>query len=136
MDAKEDGELLFMGDLSVAESEYKQEILYGLGIVCLIDRSHFEESKDRFASFSEIMPEEYIPEKTFADGKGVLLFDTAFGKYFEVFEGLPEDTVLCIKKQSIHIKDKQYKAAKELFTDVLIFDLIRPVVDGSIVDQQ
>jgi hypothetical protein len=134
MDAKEEGELLFMGDLSVADAEYKQEILYGLGIVCLIDRAHFEESKDRFAKLEDVLGEIALPEKTFSDGKGVYLADTAFGRYFEVFAGLPKDTVLCIKKQPLHVEDREYKAAKELLCDILRFDLERPVVDGSEIE--
>lgn len=134
MDAREEGELLYMGDLSVAQAEYNQEILYGLGIVCLIDRAHFEESKDRFAKFEDLPEGVKLPEKIFADGKGVLLSDTAFGRYFEVFAGLPKDTVLCIKKQPLHIKDNEYKAAKELFCDILRFDLERPVADGSNIE--
>ena len=125
MDAKEEGELIYMGDLSAADAEYKQEILYGLGIVCLIDKSHYEQSKERFELFSEVIGQENLPEGIFADGKGVMLCDTAFGRYFEVFEGLPKDTVLCIKKQPLHIKDATYEAAAELFRQVMAFDLER-----------
>ncbi|MBE6673226.1 MAG: hypothetical protein E7599_06880 [Ruminococcaceae bacterium] len=125
MDAREEGELLYMGDLSAAEAEYQQEILYGLGIVCLIDQAHFEESSERFALLSDLLPTQDLPEKTVGGGRGVLLFDTAFGRYFEVFAGLPKDTVLCIKKQPLHIKDKDYKAATQLLTSVLLFDLER-----------
>ena len=131
LDAREDGDLLYMGDLSTADAEYKQEILYGLGTLCLLDRAHFEESKDRFAAFADVLPEDVLPEKTISKGKGVLLFDTAFGRYFEVFAGLPEDTVLCIKKQPLHIKDKEYERAVELLSEVLRFDLERPAIDGS-----
>ena len=52
--------------------------------------------------------------------------DTAFGKYFEVFDGLPDDTVLCIKIQPIHIDDDKYAYAKDLLRCALQFDLVRP----------
>ena len=131
LDAREEGELLYMGDLSAADAQYKQEILYGLGIICLLDKSHFEESKDRFAKFEDLLPAEAIPEGIFADGKGILLSDTAFGKYFEVFAGLPKDTVLCIKKQAVHMEDDTYADAVEILEDVLRFNMVRPSVDGS-----
>lgn len=126
MDAREEGELLFMGDLSAADSEYRQEILYGQGIICLLDYAHYEESNERFQRFDKLFASEDLPEGMLPDGKGVLLKDTAFGKYFEVFDGLPDDTVLCIKIQPIHIEDDVYAYATDLLRAALQFDLVRP----------
>ena len=126
MDAREEGELLFMGDLTASDSEYRQEILYGQGIICLLDYAHFEESKERFQRFDKLFDKNDLPEGMFEDGKGIFLKDTAFGKYFEVFDGLPDDTVLCIKIQPIHIEDDKYENAKNILRAALEFDLVRP----------
>lgn len=127
MDAREEGDIIFMGDLTAANNEYNQEILYGQGIICILDEAHYEESKDRFQRFDAIVSKELVPKNTFADGKGVYLKDTAFGKYFEVFDGLPDDTVLCIKIKPLHIEKEKYDAAVDLLSAALRFDLERPV---------
>ena len=126
MDAREEGELLFMGDTAAADSEYRQEILYGQGIICLLDYAHYLESNERFQRFDKLFESDTLPEGMLPDGKGILLKDTAFGKYFEVFDGLPDDTVLCIKVQPIHIKDDAYAYAKNILSAALQFDLVRP----------
>ncbi len=126
MDAREEGELLFMGDTAAADSEYRQEILYGQGIICLLDYAHYLESNERFQRFDKLFESEILPDGMLPDGKGVLLKDTAFGRYFEVFDGLPDDTVLCIKIQPIHIEDDAYAYAKDLLRAALQFDLVRP----------
>ena len=127
MDAREEGDIIFMGDLGAANNEYNQEILYGQGILCILDQAHYEESKERFQRFDAVISKDLIPEDTFSDGKGVYLKDTAFGKYFEVFDGLPDDTVLCIKIKPLHIEQDKYDAAVDLLAATLRFDLERPV---------
>ncbi|MBE6637865.1 MAG: hypothetical protein E7616_00200 [Ruminococcaceae bacterium] len=126
MDAREEGDIIFMGDLGAANNEYNQEILYGQGTICLLDKAHYEESKERLERFDSLVSEDLLPEKLFSDGKGVYLKDTAFGKYFEVFDGLPDDTVLCIKIKPLHIEQEKYNAAVNLFAATLGFDLERP----------
>ena len=125
MDAREEGEIAFMGDLSSAEKDYNEQILYGQGIICLLDKAHYEESKSRMEHLDVLFDEETLPDGLFSDGKGIYLKDTAFGKYFEVFDGLPEDTVLCIKIRPLHIEKDVYEDAVALFRGVMAFDLER-----------
>ncbi len=127
MDAREEGDIVFMGDLGAANNEYNQEILYGQGIICLLDKAHYEESKERMQRFDALVDKDMLPDKIFTDGKGVYLKDTAFGKYFEVFDGLPDDTVLCIKIKPLHIEQDKYDTATDLLAATLCFDLERPV---------
>lgn len=97
----------FYIDLAANAQNIKQfdmEIFAGEAVVCLLDPSLYERvhSEGGFMKMSEIFTEEELAslELELYDECGIRLGSTKFGKFYSVMSGLPEDTVLCIRKVS------------------------------------
>lgn len=72
-------------------------ILAGDALICLLDPYLYQRVLDRdgFMPLSDIFD---TPPEGAVDAYGIRLADTKFGQYFDGLQGLPEDTVLCIRR--------------------------------------
>ena len=88
----------YLGNASVLE-QYDMEVMAGESVIYLLDPALYESV--RYAGglipLSEIL--ETVPAAAI-DEYGIRFADTDFAKTFSIFEELPEDTVLCIRRVS------------------------------------
>ena len=90
---------------------FTQEITAGENVICLLDPHWYEIIKERngLVEWSALFGE--TPENAI-DGYGIPLKSTAFGQYFEVFDTLPDDTILCLRILSASMMFSQNKEAQ------------------------
>ncbi len=129
--AAEEGETIYY-DVSLRGSAFTQAKTYitsGEMLICIIDEYWYTMFKNQglFLPLSDIFEE--VPENAY-DEYGVRLCDTDFGKYNSVFSELPENTMLCMVKQSELSAFKNQKEAEEryeyhleLFKSILSFEV-------------
>jgi len=81
-------------------TRFSTEIMAGESVICLLDPAWFAQVKDvgGLAKLSDAVGEK--PAAAF-DDYGIYLKDTDFGKYFSVFQNLPDDTVLCVRGMTL-----------------------------------
>lgn len=82
--------------------QFDMEIFAGEAVVCLLDPSLYKRvhSEGGFMTLSDILTEEELAGVELYDEAGIYLSSTKFGKYYSAMSGLPEDTILCIRKIS------------------------------------
>ena len=121
--AKDDYEILFVGDVDQNKRDFYDQIASGEGVLCLIDEYYYKETlaKGRFVALKDVFGE--VPANARDDGYGINFADTEFAKYFECFATLPETTVLCLKKQPLTMQDEDFEAGRELFCSVVEFSV-------------
>lgn len=121
---------LFVYDRSTRNDTIVQfNTLIGTGdtLICLLDKYIYDQLAERgtFETLKELLG--YQPEYA-RDEYSVYLKDTEFGKYYNAFDALPEDTILCMCKISENTffsnksaSKKNYERHKELFNDIFSF---------------
>lgn len=97
---EEDGTFVYAGDVQQNKKDHYEQMAYGEAVICLLDRAFFEEARDagRLATFEEALG--FTPEGAL-DGYGIALGATGAGRFFEILQALPEDTILCAKKPTV-----------------------------------
>ncbi|MBR5516024.1 MAG: hypothetical protein IKU52_07465 [Clostridia bacterium] len=115
-------------ELIKAKEQYTTQIFVGEALICLLDPAWYDDAykKDAFVPLNELTDKSY--DKAMYNDSALYLNQTEFGKYFEAFEVLPEDTLICFRKMSSSsgLKNKRkeeerYKYNKEFFVDILEF---------------
>lgn len=110
-------------------SSFAQEITAGENVICLLDPHWYETIKERggLVELKQLLGE--TPENAY-DAYGIRLKDTAFGQYFDVFDALPDDTILCLRILSSSMifaqnkdAEQRHKQHQEILKDVLSFTL-------------
>jgi hypothetical protein len=91
--------------------------------ICLMDPYMYNMylAQDAFVSLEEVLGE--VPEYA-RDAYSVNLLDTPFGQYFEALQVLPEDTVLCIRKEAVFSGGSKKKAGEQYQFDKEVFEAI------------
>jgi hypothetical protein len=91
--------------------------------ICLMDPYMYNMylAQDAFVSLEEALGE--VPEYA-RDAYSVNLLDTPFGQYFEALQVLPEDTVLCIRKEAVFSGGSKKKAGEQYQFDKEVFEAI------------
>lgn len=108
--------------------KFDQLIFAGEYSICLLDPHLYESVKESggFKPLAEIFDE--IPDSAI-DEYGIKLSETEFGKYFSTVSKLPEDTVLCLRRESTMSFLNRDKAEKDYafyvrtFKDIVEFDI-------------
>jgi len=108
---------------------FTQEITAGENVICLLDPHWYSLIKEKggLLELKHLLGD--TPENAI-DSYGIRLKDTDFGKYFAVFDALPDDTILCMRVLSSSMMISQNKQAekrheqhKEIFRTVCDFTL-------------
>lgn len=128
--AEEKGEVYYYNSQFFAEEKrkFEQLILAGEYSICLLDPAIYENVKESggFRALSEVF--ETIPDAAF-DEYGIRLADTGFARYFTNASGLPEDTVLCLRRESTMSflnrsrAEEQYALYVEVFKKIAEFKI-------------
>lgn len=95
--------------------------------VCLMDAYVYNIylREGAFVSLEEMLG--YVPEYA-RDNYSVCLADTPFGQYFDALKVLPEDTVLCFRKEAVFAggskkkSNAQYEFDKSVFRAIFEFE--------------
>jgi hypothetical protein len=79
------------------------DIMTGEMSLCLLDPTiyWYMRENDLVDELSHYIDESLIPAGTNLEGYGIMLKDTAFGQYFSTFEGIPADTILCVRRAGV-----------------------------------
>ena len=108
--------------------KFDQLIFAGEYSICMLDPHLYEYVKESggFKPLSEIFEE--VPASAI-DEYGIKLSDTGFGKYFTNIAKLPEDTVLCMRRESTMSflnrdkAEREYAFYLQTFKDIVEFDI-------------
>lgn len=115
-------------DMREAEKKFNMQVFAGEVIICMLDPYWYDELVEAqgLAKLTDVLG--YQPEGAI-DDYGVYLKDTKFGKFYNVFSYLPDDTILCIRTISTvsAFKNKTKEQARydcnvEVFRDVIEFE--------------
>ncbi len=116
-------------EMQRTERQFNTQIFTGDSIICLLDPHWYAQVKEvgGFVKLTEVLG--YAPELAI-DEYGIRLFDTDFGKYFTAFDKFPEDTIICVRNQTVTSmftkKDretKRYEFNLQVFRDAMNFKL-------------
>lgn len=88
---------------------FQNEIMVGESIICLMDPSLYYEvgGNEIFMSLEEALG--YVPEEA-ADDYAIYFKELKFAKFYSIFEQMPEDTLLVIRRTTAMQKLKGKKA--------------------------
>lgn len=130
----ENSEQVYIFDNSSNDNEYsgfQSEIVGGDSIICILDRSLYEDAADEgaFLTLDEIYGGS-VPDNVSSlafDACGIRFSDTKFAKFNTVFSSLPDDTVLALRKNSVlgggrRISENSFKKHIEYFKSILSFE--------------
>ncbi len=124
---------------------FTQEITAGEHVICLLDPYWYEVIKERKGLVELEAVLGYAPENAI-DTCGVRLKDTAFGQFFEAFDALPDDTILCMRVLSSSMiltgnkaAQQRYEHHQSILRDVFAFRLPqgfvpRPKETGAVTE--
>ena len=129
----ESGNAIFINtsEMVKTKEQFSTQIFVGEALVCVLDPAWYDlaNSKSAFVPLSELG---YTADGSEYDENALYLKKTAFGSYFDAFDFLPDDTLICLRKQSTasSLKDdkeeaKRYDYNRELFKNILNFSLIK-----------
>lgn len=107
---------------------YRNEIAAGEAAVCFLDREQYIILREE----GWLLPLTPYSDSPLPEGDlgetGVYLHDTAFGQYFDAFDAMPQDTVLCLRRTGvlnqcgrIGESERLRAAHEELIRDILAF---------------
>ena len=100
---------------------FKSQIMSGKVVFYLLDPSMYEDYAEVFANVSDILG--YTPDSSLLySEKAVYLKQTDFGKYFDCFKNLPDDTLICIMDKHVFSDEEELSAAKDLFINIMEFE--------------
>ena len=99
---------------------FSDQMMAGNIVVCLLDPHLYAEYSDAFADVKEILGKELDSELMYAPD-AIYFKKTDFAKYYECFDRLPSDTLLCIMVNHRMTSEEEKQAAKELYTAILNF---------------
>lgn len=114
------------------KENFSTQIFVGEALVCMLDPAWYDmaNSKSAFVAlsdfgYSDIGSAQY-------DENALYLKKTAFGSYFDAFDNLPDDTLICFRKQSSasSLKNeeeeiKRYEYNRGFFSNILKFSLTK-----------
>lgn len=112
-----------------AISQVSTLLATGETTICLMDDFMYRQYKDQgaFLPLSDVL--DSLPDYA-RDDYSVYLKDTPFGAYFTACRALPEDTVLCIRKESVmngglskKAAGEQYELCKKTFRKLFTFSV-------------
>jgi hypothetical protein len=108
-------------NLESLQSFQSQMISGGEIAIYLLDPNFYEMYKDKFIKISD------LTDKTVSDDikcgdNGIYFKKTAFGKYFDCFDALPDDTILCVKVKLVTTDDNAQKYSQNFFSRILDFE--------------
>lgn len=128
--AESEEEVYYYNAQFFAEEQKKldQLIFAGEYSICLLDPHLYESIKQSggFRPLSEVLDE--VPESAI-DEYGIRLSDTEFGSFFTSVSKLPEDTVLCLRRESTMSflnrdrAEEQYAHYVKTFCDIVNFKI-------------
>ena len=106
---------------------FQNEIMVGESIICLMDPSLYNEvgGSEIFMPLEEALG--YVPEEA-ADGYAIYFKDLKFAKFYSVFDQMPDDTLLVIRRTTAmqKLKGKRAEAAQnnhlEFFRSMVKFE--------------
>ena len=99
---------------------FKSQIMSGKVVFYLLDPSMYEDYAEVFANVSDILG--YTPDSSLLySEKAVYLKQTHFGKHFDCFKNLPDDTLICIMDKHVFSDEEELSAAKDLFINIMKF---------------
>lgn len=116
-------------DIQDAKTKFELEIFSGEAIICLVDEYWFDyvNESSGFLPLAEVLG--YKPDNMINE-YGVYLKDTAFGQFYTVFENLPDNIVLCIRRmttttifKSTKKEETRYEYHLQMFKDIFDFKL-------------
>ncbi|MBO5713693.1 MAG: hypothetical protein J6R88_05815, partial [Clostridia bacterium] len=65
----------------------------------------------------------YSPDSSLKYADNAVYFkNTDFGKYFDCFKNLPDDTLMCIMDKHVLSEEEDLLAAKDLFVKIMEFE--------------
>ncbi len=121
-------------------NSFRDEIVGGESIICIIDRALYEEvaNQNAFLSLAEIYGGD-VPENIFniAVGEcGVSFTSTNFAKFYTVFSAFPEDTVIAVRKNSVigggkRIDEEEFNNHIEYFKALVSFEYPEGYLTGD-----
>lgn len=120
--ASEKRKLIVNTEMNAQElQKFDQLILAGEYSVCLLDPTLYERvrSAGAFCKLADVLG--YKPEYA-SDDYSVRFKDTEFAQYFGAFKNMPDDTVLCLRTQSVfggNKADEKYEVSKEYFKKII-----------------
>lgn len=121
--------LINTSEMVKTKERYTTQIFTGEAVICLLDPAWYDEAyrQQAFVPLNELIDE--IPEGTYNDS-ALYLHQTAFGQYFDCFDALPEDTLICFRRMSStgafkskKREQEKYDYNKALFIEILEFDI-------------
>ncbi len=103
--------------------KFDQLIMAGEYSVCLLDPTLYERvrSAGGFRRLDEVLGA--VPDCA-NDEYSIRFADTAFAKYYDIFDQLPPDTLLCLRTKSAFINvrsDKKYEISETFFKNIVEF---------------
>ena len=119
------------------KQSFLQEATVGEHIICLLDPHWYEMLKERGGLVELEAVLGYRPEGAL-DEFGIRVKDLKFGQFYDIFDVLPEDTVLCMRIMSSsmlmagsnHMKDL-YNRHQTILGDVISFEFPAGFVPSS-----
>ncbi len=100
---------------------FSDQMMAGNIVICLVDPHLYEEYKDAFVNVSDVLGDE-LPSELMYASNAIYFKKTDFAKYYECFDRLPKDTLLCIMLNHRMTSDEEKAAAKELYCAILNFE--------------
>ena len=103
--------------------KFDQLIMAGEYSVCLLDPTLYERvrSAGGFRKLSEVLGS--VPECA-NDDYSIRFADTAFAQYYDVFDDLPPDTLLCLRIKSTYLSagsGGRYEVSERFFKNIVEF---------------
>jgi len=110
-----------------AKEQLNIQMMSGDSVICLFDRYAFDHvGKEAFLTLESVLG--YKPDYA-QDEYTVFLKDTEFAKHYKIFELLPPDTLLCIRKKTVissfngkKNEEQRHEYHKTVFKSLFEFD--------------
>ncbi len=102
--------------------QFDMEIFGGESVICLLDPALYERVREAggFMRMDDIFTEDELSELELYDPCGIKFKTLPFAEYYTAFSGVPDDTVLCIRKvstMSVFKGKKKYEKLHEQHVD-------------------
>ncbi len=117
---------------AAALKKFNMEIFAGESVICLLDPGLYAEVRDAggFLKLTEVLGEDFSNPDITYDESGIIFSKTDFAKFFGDSLGIPEDTILCIRRVStMSVFKGKSKIEKihsyhvKMFSDIVNFEI-------------
>ncbi len=122
--AEKGEEFVFKGDIRAQnEKDFNTNVMMGQHPICLLDPYWYDLLKQNGRILELEAALGYTPDYAI-DEYGVRLHDTAFAGYFDAYDILPRDTVLCLLRETVSTEFQDlYADSQQMFREIMAFDL-------------